>query len=72
MSRRPLDPNARLALNNMKQEIIQELGISSNDSPINKSTISSRENGNIGGSLGGTMTRRLIEMAEKQLIDQHK
>lgn len=32
----------------------------------------SRRNGFIGGSLGGTMTRRLVEMAEKDLVDKNK
>lgn len=31
----------------------------------------SRKNGLIGGSLGGTMTRRLVEMAEKDLADRN-
>lgn len=31
----------------------------------------SRKNGFIGGSLGGTMTRRLVEMAEKDLADRN-
>lgn len=72
MARKALDPNARMALNQMKQEIAQELGVSSDIGSMDKSNVTSRANGHLGGSLGGTMTRKLVEMAEKQLIDQNK
>lgn len=61
-------PEARIALNQMKAEIANELGISSNDS-IDKRNLTSRNNGNIGGALGGNMTKKLIELGEKNIID---
>lgn len=61
-------PEARIALNQMKAEIANELGISSNDS-MDKGNLTSRNNGNIGGTLGGNMTKRLIELGEKNIID---
>ena len=53
----------------MKAEIAYELGISTNSS-IDKGNITSRNSGNTGGALGGNMTKRLIEMAEKSIIDK--
>ncbi|MTI47572.1 MAG: alpha/beta-type small acid-soluble spore protein [Firmicutes bacterium] len=61
-------PEARQALNEMKNEIANELGIIANQS-TDKYNLTSRENGHIGGSLGGNMTKRLIEQAQRQLID---
>ncbi|SHK49226.1 alpha/beta-type small acid-soluble spore protein [Tepidibacter formicigenes] len=66
MSNKKLVPEAREALNQMKLEIANELGIQ-NSSNINKGDLSSRENGYSGGSVGGHMTRKLIEIAEKKL-----
>ena len=53
---------AREALNKMKLEIASEIGISNYDS-IDKGNLTAAQN----GSVGGLMTKRLIEMAEKQL-----
>ena len=36
---------------------------------MNKGDLTSRQNGHLGGLIGGTMTKRLVEMAEKQLAD---
>ena len=52
-------PEARTALNNMKYEIAQELGI--NFKPGYNGDLTSRENGYV----GGYMVKRLIEQAEK-------
>ena len=54
-------PEARTALNNMKYEIAQELGI--NFKPGYNGDLTSRENGYV----GGYMVKRLIEQAEKQM-----
>ncbi|GAB6086670.1 small, acid-soluble spore protein, alpha/beta type [Alkaliphilus crotonatoxidans] len=51
-------PNARQALEEFKMEIAQEFGV---DDPR---SLASRHTGQI--------TRRLVEMGEKQLIDQNK
>ena len=55
-------PEARQALNQMKAEIANELGLTNYDS-IDKGTLSSRENGYV----GGYMTKRLVEMAQRQM-----
>lgn len=71
MANRPVDPNAREALNKMKMEIANELGLR-NDDIREKGSVTSKENGYYGGSLGGTMTRRLIEIAERELVNKNK
>lgn len=68
MAKKPLVNNARLALNQMKEEIGRELGITPSKDFYN-GNVSSRDNGSLGGSLGGHMTKRLVEMAQKSLID---
>ena len=55
----------------MKSQVASELGIKSD--PIgDKGNLKSRTNGNYGGSLGGTMTRKLIEIGERELMKNHK
>ncbi|KXZ39894.1 Small, acid-soluble spore protein, alpha/beta type [Alkalithermobacter thermoalcaliphilus JW-YL-7 = DSM 7308] len=72
MSKKPLDPNASKALKQMKYEIANELGIL-NDDTIDKGNISSRQNGLVAGYVGGYMTKKLVEIGEKLLINQsHK
>lgn len=69
MTKGPMDPNAIKALNEMKYEIANELGITknflTNESGLN--------NGNVffGGYVGGQMTRKLVEMAEKELVNKN-
>ncbi|SHK43739.1 Small, acid-soluble spore protein, alpha/beta type [Caminicella sporogenes DSM 14501] len=55
-------PEAKAALNQMKYEIANELGLS-NYQTIDKGNLTARQNGYV----GGYMTKRLVEMAEKQL-----
>ena len=55
-------PEAKAALNNMKTEIANELGLS-NYSNMDKGTLTSRQNGYV----GGYMTKNLVQMAEQQL-----
>jgi len=69
LSRRPIDAKAKKALEELKYEITKELGITYNNK-IDRGNISSRSNGYLGGNLGGNMTRKLVEMAEKQLINR--
>ena len=57
-------PEARAALDNMKYEIAQELGI--NFKQGYNGDLSSRENGYV----GGYMVKRLIEQAERQMASQ--
>lgn len=55
-------PEARQALNQMKIEIANELGLSNYEN-IDKGNLSSRQNGYV----GGYMTKRLVEQAERQM-----
>lgn len=36
---------------------------------LDKAGLTSRQNGYVGGYIGGTMTKRLVEMAEEQLAE---
>ncbi|QXM05553.1 alpha/beta-type small acid-soluble spore protein [Crassaminicella indica] len=55
-------PEARMALNQMKAEIANELGLANYES-IDKGNLTSRQNGYV----GGYMTKRLVEAAEKSM-----
>ena len=55
-------PAARQALNSMKAEIAGELGLSNYES-MDKGNLTARQNGYV----GGYMTKRLVEMAERQM-----
>lgn len=59
---RQVVPEAKAALNQMKLEIAGELGISNYES-IDKGNLTARQNGYV----GGYMTKKLVEMAEKQM-----
>ncbi|CAK7083689.1 spore protein [Tissierella sp. P1] len=55
-------PEARAALNQMKLEIANELGMSNYDS-MDKGNLTSRQNGYV----GGYMVKKLVESAQNQL-----
>lgn len=55
-------PEARQALNQMKVEIANELGLT-NYEQIDKGNLSSRQNGYV----GGTITKRLVESAQRTM-----
>ncbi|WP_352419693.1 alpha/beta-type small acid-soluble spore protein [Proteiniborus sp.] len=61
-SNRIVVPEARMALNQMKAEIASELGLTNYES-IDKGNLSSRQNGYV----GGYMTKRLVESAQRTL-----
>ncbi|KNF07450.1 small acid-soluble spore protein [Gottschalkia purinilytica] len=61
-SNRLVVPEARQALNQMKAEIASELGLSNYES-IDKGTLTSRQNGYVGGYI----TKRLVEQAQRSL-----
>ena len=63
-TKRIMVPAARHALNQMKLEIASELGMTNYDT-IDKGTLTSRENGYVGGNI----TRNLVEMAQANLGD---
>ncbi|MGG7060675.1 small, acid-soluble spore protein, alpha/beta type [Clostridium tertium] len=55
-------PQAKQALNQMKLEIANEVGIANYDS-VDKGNLTARQNGYV----GGYMTKKLVEMAEQQM-----
>ena len=59
---RTVVPEAKSALNQMKLEIANEVGIPNYDQ-IDKGNLTARQNGYV----GGYMTKKLVEMAEQQL-----
>lgn len=69
MSNKPVNPNAKQALNQMKLEIANEIGMDINN--INGASKTSQQNGEIGGRVGGTMSRKLVEMGEKELLRRY-
>ena len=54
--------NAKPALNSLKTEVANELGLS-NYEQTDKGNLTARQNGYV----GGYMTKKLVEMAERQL-----
>ena len=54
--------NAKPALNSLKPEVANELGLS-NYEQTDKGNLTARQNGYV----GGYMTKKLVEMAERQL-----
>lgn len=58
-------PEAKEALNQMKLEIANELGLQNYDK-IDKGNLTSRQNGYV----GGYMVKNLVEMAQRQMVDQ--
>lgn len=61
-----LVPEARQGLDKLKAEITLEIGLSNYEN-IDKGNLSSRENWNIGGSIGGSMVKRMVEDYERKL-----
>ena len=61
-SNRIVVPEARAALNQMKLEIANELGLTNYDNE-DKGNLTSRQNGYV----GGYMTKKLVESAQRQL-----
>lgn len=55
-------PEAKQALNQMKTEIANELGLT-NYEQVDKGNLTARQNGYV----GGYMTKRLVEMAQRQI-----
>ena len=59
---RQVVPEAKATLNQMKLEIANELGMANYDA-VDKGNLTARQNGYV----GGYMTKKLVEMAEKQM-----
>ncbi|KGK81486.1 alpha/beta-type small acid-soluble spore protein [Clostridium sp. HMP27] len=68
MSKRPLVPEAKEALDKLKTEFANEFGVELNDAYKGNNT--SKLNGYIGGPIGGLMTKKMVEAFEKNLIDK--
>ena len=62
MSNKKVVPGAKSALNQMKLEIANEVGIANYDT-VDKGNLTARQNGYVGGN----MTKKLVEMAEQNL-----
>ena len=62
MSNKKAVPAARAALNQMKLEIANEIGLANYDT-VDKGNLTARENGYV----GGYMSKKLVEMAEQQM-----
>ncbi|MCI9062918.1 MULTISPECIES: alpha/beta-type small acid-soluble spore protein [Romboutsia] len=60
-------PQAKQALNQMKLEIANELGMT-NYQQMDKGNLTARENGYV----GGYMTKKLVEMAEQQMAGKQQ
>ena len=59
-------PQAKQALNQMKLEIANELGLSNYES-VDKGNLTARQNGYVGGN----MTKKLVEMAQQQMANKN-
>ncbi len=59
---RTVVPQAKQALNQMKLEIANELGMADYQQ-VDKGNLTARQNGYV----GGYMTKKLVEMAEQQM-----
>ena len=57
-----MNVNAKPPLNSLKPEVANELGLS-NYEQADKGNLTARQNGYV----GGYMTKKLVEMAERQL-----
>ena len=55
-------PAAKAALNQMKLEIANEIGLANYDT-VDKGNLTARQNGYV----GGYMTKKLVELAEQQM-----
>ena len=60
-------PQAKQALNQMKLEIANELGMN-NYQQMDKGNLTASENGYV----GGYMTKKLVEMAEQQMAGKQQ
>ena len=60
-------PQAKQALNQMKLEIANELGMA-NYQQMDKGNLTARENGYV----SGYMTKKLVEMAEQQMAGKQQ
>lgn len=67
MSNQLIDPNAKQALNNFKMEIANE--IQDNSNILNDGNII--DSIGISARVGGQMSKKLVELGEKELLKQY-
>ena len=61
-----LIPEAKSGLDKFKFEVANDIGIT-NYGDINKGNLTSRQNGSVGGYVGGEMVKRMIKDYESKL-----
>ena len=66
-SNRNVIPEAKNALNNMKTEIANELGLT-NYETMDKGNLTARQNGYV----GGYMVKKMIEQQEKMMAEKNQ
>ena len=69
MGKKIVNQNAKKALQDMKLEIANELGAETSNKYGSNNT--SYENGQLGGRVGGLMSKRLVEMGQQALLKQY-
>ena len=69
MAKKIVNPNAKKALQDIKLEIANELGAETSNKYGSNNT--SYENGQLGGRVGGLMSKRLVEMGQQALLKQY-
>ena len=67
MSKQPVEPNAKLALNQMKMEISKEL-LNQSDFKNDSNPIDSI---GLSGRIGGQMSKRLVEIGQRELLKRY-
>ena len=69
MAKKIVNQNAKKALQDMKLEIANELGAETRNKYGSNNT--SHANGQLGGRVGGLMSKRLVEMGQQALLKQY-
>lgn len=70
--KQPIVPNSREALTRFKLECAEEIGhlqYAKENNDHYKGDLTSKQNGQEGGPIGGQMVKRMIQMAEQNLQD---
>jgi Small, acid-soluble spore proteins, alpha/beta type. len=64
------DRDASSKLDKLKVKFREETGFDISDyNRLDKAELTSRQNGYVGGYIGGNMTKKLIKMAEQQMSE---
>lgn len=69
MANKTKNPNAKAALNQMKLEIANELGMTIDN--VEGANLTAHQNGEIGGKVGGQMSKKLVQMGEEALLRKY-